>query len=154
MTQTSQLPSLLAPTPGAIEHALQQAITTTFEEMVFMEVTQADGAELDTKQVYARLDVHRPVSCTLTLQMSEQLVDACIDALYCGIESTDAVRQDIANELSNTIAGLLMSNLDDSAPIALGLPSGGLGHPEPKSGRPAVHTYHTEVGTLRVTVSL
>ena len=154
MAQSSHTLSFVSPTPEAVQHALQQALTTTFEEMVFMQVEEMAEAELEASQVYARLPIFEPVRCSFTLSMNEGVVDACIDALYCGTPITDAVRQDIANELANTIAGLLMSNLDEAAAISLGLPSGGRGLPAPENGKTLAHAYRTDVGSLRVTVSL
>lgn len=119
-----------------------------------MALSRVAAVELDASQLYACIEIQQPLCCKFTLQLSEAVVDACIDALYCGTDITDAVRQDITNELTNTIGGLLMSNLDESTPIALGLPTGGKGFPAPESGRALVFSYETDVGALRVVVSL
>jgi hypothetical protein len=142
-----------AVTQDVVKAAVTQAVATAFEAMVFIEPTRtSDAAALDESQIYAQLQVCAPLACLITLQMSSSLVDACVDALYCGIESNPAVRQDVVKELTNTVAGLLMSNLSESTRIELGLPQGGVGLPSPRIGDASTSAFFTEAGNLQVTV--
>jgi hypothetical protein len=138
----------------AWEHALDQAVSTAFEEMLFMApVYTQEATEFDQSQVHSRIRVQAPQGCTLTLELSTLLVDACIDTLYGG-EATSTSRLDIANELTNTIAGLLMSNLTQTSAIQLGLPQGAFGTPAEGVGSVRVaRSFVTDSGGLRLTVS-
>ncbi len=119
----------LPPTSSVgLEEAVDRALSTTFEDMAFMEVsTLADAAPAAAAPVWSRLETRAPLRADLLLQMNSDLVDNCIDALYAGIDANDAVRQDVVREFLNTIAGLVMSNMTETQSIDLGLPQSGIG---------------------------
>lgn len=130
MSQTAPSATSLSPDPNVLGRAVSQALSTTFEDMVFMEVSGlSEYTDLGSDQVYASLETKSPARTHLMLQMSTPLIDACIDALYAGVEATEVVREDVVRELLNTIAGLVMSNLTDDQSIQLTLPASGHGVP-------------------------
>jgi hypothetical protein len=148
-------PSLVpSPTPAGLGQALERALSTALEDMVFMDVSaiqEYEQAEVDA--VWSRVATRAPVLAELQLQMSPRLVDACIDALYAGLDPNDAIRQDVVRELLNTIAGLVMSNLTETETIDLGLPESGIGSPSRTTTDSMLDQTHTSnLGGLAFTV--
>lgn len=148
------IPSTPSPSPKGLAEAVDHALSTAFEEMVFMEASSLqDYAQSGVPQVWSHVATEAPVPAELTLQMSPALVDACIEVLYADLPPDDAVRQDIVRELLNTIAGLVMSNISEDEGIQLGLPDSGLGSPPVIPPRPELGRHHTSnLGGLALTV--
>jgi hypothetical protein len=122
-------PSLIpSPNASGLGEAVNRALSTAFEDMVFMEVSSIEEyAASGVDMVWSRVETRAPLHAELVLQMSPGLIDACIDAMYAGIDPNDALRQDVVRELLNTISGLVMSNLTETEAIDLGLPESGVG---------------------------
>ena len=134
---------------------MDRGIRTAFEDMVFMDLARTNACvPLDEAQVYSRLQVQSPLPCLITLQMAPALVDACFDALYSGIESTQVARLDIVNELINIVSGLIMSHLSETSAIQLGLPEGGQGYPSATSGTAISCVFCADMATLQLTLTL
>jgi Chemotaxis phosphatase CheX len=148
-------PSLVpSPTPVGLGQAVGRALSTAFEDMVFMEVSSLhEYAQPGVGVIWSRVATHAPVRAELMLQMTPSLVDACIDALYSGLDPNDAIRQDVVRELLNTISGLVMSNITETETIDLGLPESGVGLPSTVATDPELaQTQTSDLGGLAFTV--
>lgn len=154
MSGSLQPSSLPSPTRAGLEQAVTLALSAAFEDMVFMEVSAAAGyAQSGRDVIWSRVATHAPVRAELLLQMTPGMVDACIDALYAGLDPSDALRQDVVRELLNTISGLVMSNLTDTETIDLGLPESGVSSPSTTTTVPELaQTHTTDLGGLAFTV--
>jgi len=120
-----------------IEHnplyqAMISAASKTMEEMAFMEVMEHfdRSYEIPTEElVWTSLLINDPVQGEIRLAMSKTL----LSGLTCNIfaldeeDVTQLQRDDIINELLNTIAGLFMTNLlKDNQEYRIGLPELGM----------------------------
>lgn len=125
----SRRPSLIpSPSPNGLGDAVNRALSTAFEDMVFMEISSIhEYAASGSDMVWSRVATRAPLQAELVLQMNPRLIDACIDAMYTGVDPNDLLRQDVVRELLNTISGLVMSNLTETETIDLGLPESGAG---------------------------
>lgn len=152
MTHT-QAHTPVAISPALVRSALEHAVVTAFEHMVFLEPKQTlDVLTPDSIRVHAQLDVNKPLACSLLLELSASLVDACMDVLYCGTSDCSTQRQEVVSELTNTVAGLMMSHLSDDAPIELGLPQTSSFAPTIGSPNAVTLNFTTEAGSLRALV--
>lgn len=148
-------PSLVpSPAASALAEAVDRALSTAFEDMVFMEVSSIqEYGQSEAETVWSRVTTQAPIRAELILQMSPALVDACIDALYAGIDPDEAIRQDVVRELLNTISGLVMSNITETETIGLGLPESGVGpHATSTSNAELIQTHTSNLGSLVFTV--
>lgn len=148
------IPSTPSPSPNGLADAVGRALSTAFEDMVFMEASSLqDYQQSGIAQVWSHVTTEAPVSAEFSLQMSPSLVDACIEILYADLPPDDAIRQDVVRELLNTIAGLVMSNISEDEGIQLGLPDSGVGSPPAVALSPELARHYTsDLGGLALTV--
>lgn len=138
---------LLSPDPTQLRQVMSRALAMTFEELTFMDADavashQTGGAGY----VYAQIASRAPVALALTLQMSVELVDDCIDALFSGMEPSPIIREDVVRELINTIAGSMLASLCEDRLIELGLPQSSM--EVPTMGDPGEHHQLVQLGSL------
>lgn len=125
-----------------VSKALMQAVGTTLEQMVFMEVlASVDRCALAPENtVWAELDILAPFHGRVGLTMPRELVDDILDGVFSeppgfGDEDeapapsfTDPQREDTVAELLNTIAGQLLALLvPEDNTFKLGVPAKGVG---------------------------
>lgn len=108
-----------------IEAALDRAVADTFESMVFSEPQLGPAREIKGPVLWARLDADSPLPCTLSIVAPYATSRGIQDVLYAGEGSRPGLNIDVLSELLNTIAGLFLSNLDDTQAIVMGLPAVG-----------------------------
>ncbi len=111
-----------------LEQDIYGAITTTFENMAFMEVSrELDDAMRHSAEetVVSRLLIHDPIPGELYLAMPRALLNR-IAASVCIVPEEDLTEKaalDMLCELINTVAGLFLSaHLPEDQTYRLGLP--------------------------------
>lgn len=114
--------------PAALAAAMHDAVSTTLENMAFMDVqplTEAHDCQGHQRVFRARLLVNNPIAGELCLIMPEELLGEIAAGIY-GAPPTELEPQklrDILNEMLNTIAGLFLSRvLPHNQTFELGLP--------------------------------
>ena len=113
--------------------AMIHAVSTTLENMVFMEAMEHFDRtyEIPVEElVWTSLLVHDPVQGEIRLAMPVTLLKKLTANVFAleDEEIDQAQMDDILNELLNTIAGLFMTNLlEDDQQYKLGLPELGQG---------------------------
>lgn len=125
----------------ALYKAMLDAISTTLENMAFVEVTeQPEELELlvPAQAAWVSILIHDPVQGEVRLAMPQPLLSE-ITANMFGIEADEIEenqKKDIIAEILNTLAGLFMTNLlPDDQTYQLGLPEHGEGDlPETEEG--------------------
>lgn len=119
-------------TQGKFYQAMHQAVSQTLENMVFVEVmAHPDKAYImpEDETVWTSLLINDPVQGELILAMPHNTLEKFTGNIFAMPEDdlTDTQKNDILNELLNTIAGLFMTNLlAQDQQYKLGLPA--IGH--------------------------
>ncbi len=113
--------------------AMIHAVSKTLENMIFLEAMEHFDRTYqipEEETVWTSLLISDPVQGELRLIMSKETLEKFTDNIF-GFEVdeiTDKQRNDILNELLNTIAGLFMTNLlTADEKYQLGLPELGKG---------------------------
>ena len=112
-----------------VQEGMTTAIAEVLENMAFMEVLPG-GPEnaLDTEEpvFYTRLPIYKPNPSTVGLVVPQQLALDLAGALLmkeCTMEEDEFDVLDVLSELTNTLAGSLLTNLlPDLDSFELGLP--------------------------------
>lgn len=120
--------------------AMIHAVSLTLENMIFLEAMEHCDRSYEIPAedaVWTSLLISDPVQGEIRLVMASDTLQKFTDNVF-GFEVdeiTDAQRNDILNELLNTIAGLFMTNLlEADKKYQLGLPELGVGElPEPEA---------------------
>lgn len=142
------------PDHSRMERAVSYALATTFENMVFLDTSALfEFPALGDEALQARITCRAPFDATFTLRLSAPLVDACIETLYAGTETSDTVREDVVRELLNTLAGIVLSDLTEDDSIQLGLPESGATLPEGHTGSGVGQAYTSDLRSVAFSVN-
>ena len=120
-------------TQGRFYQAMQQAVSQTLENMVFLEVMAHPDKTYsmpEDETVWASLLINDPVQGELVLAMPHNTLEKFTGNIFGMTEEelTETQKHDILNELLNTIAGLFMTTLlAHDQQYKLGLPAIGNG---------------------------
>jgi hypothetical protein len=141
--------------PERIQEALDASVLSTFESMLFLEV-QASALALPVTEPLLSVTIaaSAPVACEMTLVAPRGTAHMLQDILYAGVEVRSGMDSDTLAELLNVIAGCFLTELDDSHPIALGLPTAGGGELLGASGSSLQRQYHSDEGSIGLRVSV
>ncbi|MFH1841947.1 MAG: chemotaxis protein CheX [bacterium] len=106
-----------------------EAITETFENMAFMEVMLATEEDEDVKpeaMFFTRIPVYKPIQSMLGFMLSAEIAKSISQSILgrdIDIEEDEFEIMDVLNELSNIMAGALLTRLlPDEESFELGLP--------------------------------
>ena len=112
-----------------VQEAMTAAISEVLESMAFMEVLPGQEAVRPTSAepvFYTRLPIYKPSPSTVGLVVPQSLALNLAGALLmkeCTMEDDEFDVMDVLSELTNTLAGSLLTNLlPDLDSFELGLP--------------------------------
>ncbi len=114
-----------------LDQDMVRAITTTLENMAFMQVSQeVEEARCHPveEMVLSRLLIHDPVQGELSLRMPKPLLSKIVSSVYIMPEEelSEQMLFDMLGELTNTVAGLFLNAyLPEDQTYSLGLPEQG-----------------------------
>jgi hypothetical protein len=140
-----------------LENALDVAVGNTFESMLFLESSPIARPQFDAEEIcVVELEATAPLKCLIAVEAPQTTVDALRDALYSDGPAGQNANVDVLAEILNVVAGLFLTEVDDSTPIALGLPrertGGALSSGDPS--RSVERAYQLESGAMVMRVSL
>jgi hypothetical protein len=138
-----------------IEQALDLAVLTTFESMLFLELHPLTP-EPPSDEVLQRVDLatELPLKCAISLEASAETIEMLQEALFADSPPHGDMGFDVLAEILNVVAGNFLTELDDATPVSIGLP---VAHEEKNShrGAPGVQrVYELEQGPMRVRFSI
>lgn len=112
-----------------VKEAMGSAIAEVLENMAFMEVLPGvEGGQPSSEEgvFYTRLPIYKPSPSTVGLVVPQQLALGLAGALLmkeCTMEDDEFEVMDVLSELTNTLAGSLLTHLlPDLDSFELGLP--------------------------------
>ena len=125
----------MASKDSEIYRAMFDAVSTTFENMAFIEIAEQPEESLmplPEDAAWVSILIHDPLQGEVRLVMPQILLTELTANMF-GLESEeveDSQKNDIIAEVLNTLSGLFMTNLlPDDQTYQLGLPEHGEGAP-------------------------
>ncbi len=137
-------------TPENILEAVSNAMSETFEGMIFMQtMLQDEEAETESNpdQLWSKVDVTAPGMGVLVMACSQNLAGEIVESLFGPSDDaySDEMMLDALSEIVNTIVGRCMAALiPEGRAFELGLPQTGRGWPDIEGL--AAHVYATDLG--------
>jgi hypothetical protein len=114
------------PSQQQVQAAIDEAVQVTFESMCFLEPQLVQGRPLELGgAMWVSLSATAPLRCEIAVAAEPHTVAALHEVLYAGEEMGAGVGFDVLAELLNVMAGRFLTELDDSIPVAMGLPQAG-----------------------------